>query len=164
MTERGSTTPLLKPYTVKTLPNGQRIGFIGLVTKDTPSAINAAMIRNVEFHDELPTIERYSRELTRQGVRAQVVLVHEGEAVSGEASANCDDETDPSSFSRRTNAAPTAVAAVAAARPPMRSARRDTPPVPLSDVGGGSDGPRGSTRPYSNPPRTNGEFTYGIEP
>ncbi|MFF0473861.1 bifunctional metallophosphatase/5'-nucleotidase [Streptomyces sp. NPDC004284] len=91
VTERGSTTPLLQPYTVKTLPNGQRIGFIGLVTKDAPSAINAAMIRDVEFHDELPAIERYSRELTRQGVRAQVVLVHEGESVSGQADGSCDD-------------------------------------------------------------------------
>ncbi|MET9661944.1 bifunctional metallophosphatase/5'-nucleotidase [Streptomyces sp. NPDC006510] len=91
VTERGRTTPLLKPYTVKTLPNGQRIGFIGLVTKDAPGAINAAMIRDVEFHDELPAIERYSRELTRQGVRAQVVLLHEGEAVSGQAGAGCDD-------------------------------------------------------------------------
>ncbi|MET4921720.1 bifunctional metallophosphatase/5'-nucleotidase [Streptomyces sp. PSRA5] len=91
VTERGSRTPLLKPYTVKTLPSGQRIGFIGLVTKDAPTAINAAMIRDVEFHDELPVIERYSRELTRQGVRAQVVLIHEGEAVPGQSGASCDD-------------------------------------------------------------------------
>ncbi|MFC9589103.1 bifunctional metallophosphatase/5'-nucleotidase [Streptomyces sp. NPDC056944] len=91
VTERGSTEPLLKPYTVKTLPNGQRIGFIGLVTKNAPSAINAAMIRDVEFHDELPAVEKYSRELTRQGVRAQVVLVHEGEAVSGQAGVSCDE-------------------------------------------------------------------------
>ncbi|MFD7529881.1 MULTISPECIES: bifunctional metallophosphatase/5'-nucleotidase [unclassified Streptomyces] len=91
VTERGSMTPLLKPYTVKTLRNGQRIGFIGLVTKEAPGSINSAMIRDVEFHDELPVIERYSQELTRQGVHAQVVLLHEGEAVSGQAGADCDD-------------------------------------------------------------------------
>ncbi|MET9658270.1 hypothetical protein ABZY11_15200, partial [Streptomyces sp. NPDC006510] len=39
--ERGSKAPLLKPYTVKTLPNGQRIGFIGPVAKEAPGAINA---------------------------------------------------------------------------------------------------------------------------
>ncbi|MFH8519200.1 bifunctional metallophosphatase/5'-nucleotidase [Streptomyces gelaticus] len=91
VTERGSTAPLLKPYTIKTLPGGQRIGFIGLVTKDAPEAINSAMIRDLEFHDELPVIKRYSKELTRRGVRAQVVLLHEGEAVSGQAGAGCDD-------------------------------------------------------------------------
>ncbi|MEU9033466.1 bifunctional metallophosphatase/5'-nucleotidase [Streptomyces sp. NPDC048352] len=91
VTERGSTTPLLRPYTVKTLPSGQRIGFIGLVTKDAPSVINASMVRDVQFHDEVPTIARYSRELTRQGVHAQVLLIHEGEAVDGRAGAACDE-------------------------------------------------------------------------
>ncbi|MFE5912512.1 hypothetical protein ACFQ6B_26005 [Streptomyces wedmorensis] len=57
----------------------------------SPGAINAAMIRDVEFHDELPVIERYSRELPRQDVRAQVVLIHEGESVKGQAGAGCDD-------------------------------------------------------------------------
>ncbi|MFK0229907.1 bifunctional metallophosphatase/5'-nucleotidase [Streptomyces sp. NPDC090303] len=92
VTLRGSTTPLLKPYEVKTLPNGQRIGFIGLVTKDAPSAINASMIRDVEFHDELPVIEKYSQELTRQGVRAQVLLIHEGEVIAGQAGGACDED------------------------------------------------------------------------
>ncbi|MEU6574822.1 metallophosphoesterase [Streptomyces sp. NPDC046805] len=91
VTERGSATPLLRPYTVRILPNGQKIGFIGLVTKNAPSAINASMVRDIEFHDEVPVIERYSRELTQQGVRAQVVLIHEGEAVHGQADGHCDD-------------------------------------------------------------------------
>ncbi len=91
VTAKGATEPLFTPYAIRTLPGGQRIGFIGVVTKDAPSAINAAMIRDVEFHDEVPVIARYSRELTRRGVRAQVLLVHEGEAVSGTAGARCDE-------------------------------------------------------------------------
>ncbi|MEU2835462.1 metallophosphoesterase [Streptomyces lavendulae] len=91
VTMKGSTTPLLPPYTIKTLPTGPRVGFIGLVTKNAPTAINPTMIRDVVFHDEIPVIERYSRELTRQGVDAQVLLIHEGEAVPGQADSDCDD-------------------------------------------------------------------------
>ncbi|MEV7086945.1 bifunctional metallophosphatase/5'-nucleotidase [Streptomyces sp. NPDC093085] len=91
VTERGATTPLFRPYTVETLPTGQKIGFIGVVTKNAPSVINASMIRDLEFHDELPVIEKYSKELTKQGVRAQVLLIHEGETVNGVAGGKCDE-------------------------------------------------------------------------
>ncbi|MEV0319714.1 bifunctional metallophosphatase/5'-nucleotidase [Streptomyces sp. NPDC050658] len=91
VTRKGSSTPLLDPYTIKTLPGGQRIGFIGLVTKNAPAAINASQVRDVEFHDEVPVVERYSRELRRLGVQAQVLLIHEGEAANGVAGdGNCD--------------------------------------------------------------------------
>ncbi|MDI3403251.1 bifunctional metallophosphatase/5'-nucleotidase [Streptomyces cavernicola] len=91
VTRKGSTDPLLRPYTVKTLPGGQKIGFIGLITKDAPEAVNAAQIRDVEFHDEIPVVERYSKELKEQGVDAQVLLIHEGEAENGAAGGgNCD--------------------------------------------------------------------------
>ncbi|MGW6054836.1 bifunctional metallophosphatase/5'-nucleotidase [Streptomyces sp. NPDC055189] len=93
VTRKGSEAPLLQPYMVKTLPGGERIGFIGLVTKDAPEAVNASQIRDLEFHDELPVIERYSKELARRGVDAQVLLIHEGESVNGKAGAgDCDDE------------------------------------------------------------------------
>ncbi|WP_408055344.1 bifunctional metallophosphatase/5'-nucleotidase [Streptomyces paludis] len=91
VTARGGDTPLFQPYTVKTLPTGQKIGFIGVVTKNAPTVINASMIRDVEFHEELPVIEKYSKELTRQGVRAQVLLIHEGETVNGVADGKCDE-------------------------------------------------------------------------
>ncbi|WP_233518386.1 bifunctional metallophosphatase/5'-nucleotidase [Streptomyces corynorhini] len=90
VTERGSATPLLRPYKVETLPTGQKIGFIGVVTKNAPTVINASMVRELEFHDELPAIEKYSKELTKQGVRAQILLIHEGETVNGTAGADCD--------------------------------------------------------------------------
>ncbi|WP_329064262.1 bifunctional metallophosphatase/5'-nucleotidase [Streptomyces sp. NBC_01429] len=91
VTARGSDTPLLRPYKVETLPTGQKIGFIGVVTKNAPTVINASMVRELEFHDELPAIEKYSKELTKQGVRAQVLLIHEGETVNGTAGADCDE-------------------------------------------------------------------------
>ncbi|MEU1120062.1 MULTISPECIES: bifunctional metallophosphatase/5'-nucleotidase [unclassified Streptomyces] len=92
VTRKGSSEPLLRPYDVKRLPGGQRIGFIGLVTKDAPAAINSSQIRDLEFGDELPVVQRYSKELTRMGVKAQVLLVHEGEAAHGVAGrGDCDD-------------------------------------------------------------------------
>ncbi|TGB15839.1 bifunctional metallophosphatase/5'-nucleotidase [Streptomyces sp. MZ04] len=91
VTREGSSSPLLRPYTVKTLPGGQRIGFIGLVTKEAPGSINASQIRDVEFHDELAVIKRYSSELKQRGVEAQVLLIHEGEAANGVAGkGDCD--------------------------------------------------------------------------
>ncbi|MEU6995874.1 bifunctional metallophosphatase/5'-nucleotidase [Streptomyces sp. NPDC046465] len=97
VTRKGSTEPLLRPYVVQRLPSGQRIGFIGLVTRNAPAAINASQVRDVEFHDELPAIKRYSKELTRQGVDAQVLLIHEGEAANGVAGKGDCDADGPAS-------------------------------------------------------------------
>ncbi|MFE9390644.1 bifunctional metallophosphatase/5'-nucleotidase [Streptomyces sp. NPDC006784] len=70
--------PVLPPYWIKRLPSGERIGFIGLTSKDTPSAVSASMTEDLVFEDEVATIDRYADELDRKGVRAVVALVHEG--------------------------------------------------------------------------------------
>lgn len=96
VTRKGSAEPLLPPYWIKTLPGGERIGFIGLITKNAPDAISAAQIRDVEFHDEVETVDRYSRELAGMGVAAQTVIVHEGGAHGGSIPYNEDcDEGGP---------------------------------------------------------------------
>ncbi|MFD3578979.1 bifunctional metallophosphatase/5'-nucleotidase [Streptomyces sp. NPDC058644] len=114
VTRKGSETPVLRPYMVKELRDGRRIGFIGLVTKEAPQAINASQIRDLEFHDELPVIKRYSKELAGHGVDAQILLIHEGETVNGVAGAgNCDAEGPGSRLRGRikgiTEKAPSAV-------------------------------------------------------
>ncbi|MGI5347546.1 bifunctional metallophosphatase/5'-nucleotidase [Streptomyces sp. CA-250714] len=70
--------PILPPYWIKKLPGGERIGFIGLTTKDTPSVVSASMTKDLVFEDEVETIDRYADELDRKGVKAVVALVHEG--------------------------------------------------------------------------------------
>ncbi|WP_243082372.1 bifunctional metallophosphatase/5'-nucleotidase [Streptomyces sp. 891-h] len=70
--------PILPPYWIKKLPGGERIGFIGLTTKDTPSVVSASMTKDLVFADEVETIDRYAGELDRRGVKAVVALVHEG--------------------------------------------------------------------------------------
>ncbi|MBQ0862382.1 bifunctional UDP-sugar hydrolase/5'-nucleotidase [Streptomyces sp. RK75] len=70
--------PILPPYWIKKLPSDERIGFIGLTTKDTPSVVSASMTKDLVFEDEVATIDRYADELDRKGVKAVVALVHEG--------------------------------------------------------------------------------------
>ncbi|MFG3256916.1 bifunctional metallophosphatase/5'-nucleotidase [Streptomyces sp. NPDC048172] len=83
--------PLLPPYWVKKLPNGERIGFIGLTTKDTPSAVSRSMTEDLSFEDEVRTIDRYAEALDRKGVKAVVTLLHEGGDRAGkEFDADCD--------------------------------------------------------------------------
>ncbi|TDB95647.1 bifunctional metallophosphatase/5'-nucleotidase [Actinomadura sp. 7K534] len=73
--------PLLKPWTIRNV-NGVRVGFIGVVTKTTPSIVTAEGIKGLEFQDEVEAANRAARELKRRNVRAMVLLVHEGDQVN----------------------------------------------------------------------------------
>ncbi len=88
---KGSGKPILPPYWVKRI-RGVKVGFIGVVTSDLPVLVNPGGIRNVRVLDEARAINRYSRELRTQGVKAQVVLMHEGGQQTWEGD---EDETDP---------------------------------------------------------------------
>ncbi|WP_242891191.1 bifunctional metallophosphatase/5'-nucleotidase [Actinomadura litoris] len=72
--------PVLKPWTIRRV-NGVKVGFIGVVTKTTPSIVTADGIRGLRFDDEVAAADRSARELKRRGVRAIVLLVHEGDQV-----------------------------------------------------------------------------------
>ena len=72
--------PILKPWTIRKV-NGVRVGFIGVVTKTTPSIVTADGIKGLTFDDEVAAANRSARELKRRGVRAMVLLVHEGDEV-----------------------------------------------------------------------------------
>ncbi|GGT73990.1 bifunctional metallophosphatase/5'-nucleotidase [Actinomadura citrea] len=81
--------PAIRPWTIRRV-NGVRIGFIGLVTKTTPSIVTAEGIKDLKFQDEVDAANRAARELKRRHVRAMVVLVHEGDQVkSGERPDEC---------------------------------------------------------------------------
>ncbi|MDL4772895.1 bifunctional metallophosphatase/5'-nucleotidase [Actinomadura xylanilytica] len=79
LTEKGGE-PILKPWTIRRV-NGVRIGFIGVVTKTTPSIVTAEGIKGLRFDDEVAAADRSARELKKRGVRAMVLLVHEGDQV-----------------------------------------------------------------------------------
>ncbi|MEV0597038.1 bifunctional metallophosphatase/5'-nucleotidase [Nonomuraea cavernae] len=73
--------PALPPVSVKWM-NGVPIGFIGLVTRTTPNIVTAEGIKNLKFADEVKAANVASKLLKLLGVKAQVVLVHEGDQVT----------------------------------------------------------------------------------
>ncbi|TJZ52811.1 bifunctional metallophosphatase/5'-nucleotidase [Streptomyces piniterrae] len=77
VTDDRTGKPLLKPYSVWQR-NGVKIGFIGVTLEGTPDIVNAEGIKGLKFHDEVETINKYARELDKQGVKSIVALIHEG--------------------------------------------------------------------------------------
>jgi 5'-nucleotidase len=73
--------PALPPVSVKWM-NGVPIGFIGLVTQTTPSIVTSEGIKDLKFVDEVKAANVASKILKLVGVKAQVVLVHEGDQVT----------------------------------------------------------------------------------
>jgi 5'-nucleotidase len=55
-----------------------RVGFIGAITRTTPSIVLPSGIRDLAFGDEAEAINRAAAELQAQGVQALVAVVHEG--------------------------------------------------------------------------------------
>ncbi|MGV9449990.1 bifunctional metallophosphatase/5'-nucleotidase [Streptomyces sp. NPDC003635] len=76
--------PLLKPYWVWKKKD-VKIGFIGVTLEDTPGVVSAEGVKGLKFKDEVETINKYARELQRQGVRSIVALIHEGGAPASQA-------------------------------------------------------------------------------
>ncbi|MGW0776585.1 bifunctional metallophosphatase/5'-nucleotidase [Streptomyces sp. NPDC002835] len=77
VTKESTGRPILKPYTVWK-KNGVKIGFIGVTLEGTANIVSANGIKGLAFHDEVETINKYARELDRQGVKSIVALIHEG--------------------------------------------------------------------------------------
>jgi len=74
--------PLFAPYAIKefALAGGSkiRIGFIGLVLKETPSIVTPEGVAGLTFKDEADTANALVADLQAQGVKAIVVLIHQG--------------------------------------------------------------------------------------
>jgi 5'-nucleotidase len=80
-----SASPLFPPTAVRTI-GGVKIGFIGETLKNTPRIVTPSGVRGLTFLDEATTANAYAAELKQQGVRAIVLLIHEG----GEQAAGAD--------------------------------------------------------------------------
>ncbi|MFJ5713614.1 bifunctional 2',3'-cyclic-nucleotide 2'-phosphodiesterase/3'-nucleotidase [Neobacillus sp. NPDC093127] len=66
---------ILDPYVVKEV-NGVKIGFIGVVTTETPTIVTPSGVAGVKFTDEATAINKYAAELKSQGIKSIVVLAH----------------------------------------------------------------------------------------
>ncbi|MGE3521159.1 MAG: bifunctional UDP-sugar hydrolase/5'-nucleotidase [Vicinamibacterales bacterium] len=73
----GGAQALLPAYTIREI-GGVRIGFIGLVLRGTAEIVPKPGIRGLSFLPEVQAGNDAVAALTRQGVRAIVVLIHEG--------------------------------------------------------------------------------------
>ncbi|MBH8599366.1 5'-nucleotidase C-terminal domain-containing protein [Thermoactinomyces sp. CICC 10523] len=69
--------PILPPYTIKRV-KGIPIGFIGVVSRTTPSIVISDHVKDVEFIDEATAVNRWVKVLKQKGVHTIIVLAHEG--------------------------------------------------------------------------------------
>ncbi|MFE6285544.1 bifunctional metallophosphatase/5'-nucleotidase [Streptomyces sp. NPDC057877] len=69
--------PILKPYWVWKKKD-VKVGFIGVTLEGTPDIVSADGVKGLAFKDEVETINKYAKELQRQGVKSIVALIHEG--------------------------------------------------------------------------------------
>ena len=73
----GTNNTILPSYWVKNF-NGAKIGFIGMTLKETPSIVTQSGVKGLQFTDEVATANALVPVLREQGVKAIVVLVHQG--------------------------------------------------------------------------------------
>jgi len=72
--------PLFRPYAIKKV-DGVKVGFIGMTLEGTPEIVTPSGVAGLRFEDEADTANRYAQVLRKEhGVRAIVVLLHEGGA------------------------------------------------------------------------------------
>ena len=74
-TPEGAT--LFPPYAVRAF-GGVKVGFVGLTLRGVPSLVGQSMVRGLTFAPEAAAANVVVDELVRQGVRAIIVLIHEG--------------------------------------------------------------------------------------
>jgi 5'-nucleotidase len=89
---------MLPPYQVFDIPGGKKVALIGVVTKTTPGIVAPDGVADVDFIDEATAVNKYVPELTRRGVQAIGVLIHEGGQQDGPSKANpngCDTLSGP---------------------------------------------------------------------
>ncbi|ODG92188.1 2',3'-cyclic-nucleotide 2'-phosphodiesterase [Gottfriedia luciferensis] len=75
---------ITQPYTIKQV-GGKKIGFIGVVTQETPNMIVRKGNETLEIRDEVEAINHYTDILKKQGIKAIVVLAHNPTLQTGKA-------------------------------------------------------------------------------
>ena len=49
-----------------------------MTLEDTPALVSQPGVKGLKFKDEVETINKYAKELQKQGVKSIVALLHEG--------------------------------------------------------------------------------------
>jgi 5'-nucleotidase len=69
--------PIFAPFNVKKV-DGQKVAFIGMTLEDTPNIVTKSAVEGLFFKDEVKTVNKLVPRLKERGVKAMVVLLHEG--------------------------------------------------------------------------------------
>lgn len=87
---------LFPPYVIESY-EGVEVAYIGMTLEGTPTIVTPSGVAGLTFHDEVETVNALIPELTAQGVKSIVVLLHEGGFSSGgpEGDDCADGLTDP---------------------------------------------------------------------
>ena len=72
-----SRQPVFAPYTIVEV-GGVPVAFVGAIVRSAGSMVAAGRIEGLAFLDEAQAVNRWIPELQRRGVRAVVVLLHQG--------------------------------------------------------------------------------------
>jgi 5'-nucleotidase len=80
--KKSNGRPLLPATSVKTV-KGVKVGFIGMTLEGTSALVSPAGVADVRFLDEVETANKQAKVLRQRGVKAIVVLLHEGGAQTG---------------------------------------------------------------------------------
>ncbi|WP_239014551.1 bifunctional metallophosphatase/5'-nucleotidase [Archangium violaceum] len=89
---RGHT--LFPPYVVRDF-GGVKVAFIGMTLEGTPEIVDSAGIQGLQFRDEADTVNTLVPQLREQGVRAILVLLHEGGVQTGSSYDGCEGISGP---------------------------------------------------------------------
>lgn len=68
--------PFLPPYVIKEV-GGVKVGFVGVITMETPSIVKPTGIEGLKFVDQTTAVNNAVTELKSKGVRSIVVLAHD---------------------------------------------------------------------------------------
>lgn len=72
-----SKKTLFAPYAIKTFGK-VRVAFIGMTLKETPTIVSPSGVAGLDFMDEAATVNALIPKLRARGVKAVVVLIHQG--------------------------------------------------------------------------------------
>ncbi|MGV9295552.1 bifunctional metallophosphatase/5'-nucleotidase [Amycolatopsis sp. NPDC003676] len=98
--------PALLPFSIQ-YSGGVPVGVIGATLKDLPSVVTPEAIKGLKFGDEVEAINRTANILDRLGVKAQVVLLHQGdEALPGAGPNDCKVQPDGAAATIAKNVTP----------------------------------------------------------
>jgi 5'-nucleotidase len=75
--ENATGKTIFPPYAIKTFGKA-RVGFIGMTLKETPTIVTPSGVAGLTFTDEVATVNALIPKLKARGVKAIVVLVHQG--------------------------------------------------------------------------------------